>query len=191
MVGADLHPPLTAQSSGTARDDAVRIDRDRRRRGSGFAVRVGDVGLAVVGAAVLSRAAADDDRRPRLEPLVGADRRLAGALALAAMFGPVFFFAFLASAGLPAWWLDLSGHAGASGRDERQRRGARARMVSARAAGDVGRDPRCAGRRRRHSQFRHRRGKLPRRHAPGAGAIAAGGKRRAGGRAAERARRVQ
>ena len=34
--------------------------------------------------------------------LIGA---LAGALALAAMFGPVFFFAFLAGAGLPAWWL--------------------------------------------------------------------------------------
>jgi hypothetical protein len=34
--------------------------------------------------------------------LIGA---LAGALALATMFGPVFFFAFLASAGLPAWWL--------------------------------------------------------------------------------------
>ena len=28
-----------------------------------------------------------------------------GALALSAMFGSVFFFAFLASAGLPAWWL--------------------------------------------------------------------------------------
>ena len=28
-----------------------------------------------------------------------------GALAVAALFGPVFFFAFLASAGLPAWWL--------------------------------------------------------------------------------------
>jgi hypothetical protein len=34
--------------------------------------------------------------------LVGA---LTCALALAAMFGSVFFFAFLASAGLPAWWL--------------------------------------------------------------------------------------
>jgi len=34
--------------------------------------------------------------------LIGA---LAGALAVAAVFGPVFFFAFLASAGLPAWWL--------------------------------------------------------------------------------------
>src|SRR5579864_8522159 len=28
-----------------------------------------------------------------------------GALALAAAFGPVFFFTFLAGAGLPAWWL--------------------------------------------------------------------------------------
>jgi hypothetical protein len=28
-----------------------------------------------------------------------------GALAIAAIFGPMFFFAFLASAGLPAWWL--------------------------------------------------------------------------------------
>jgi hypothetical protein len=30
---------------------------------------------------------------------------LTGALALAVAFGPVFFFAFLAGAGLPAWWL--------------------------------------------------------------------------------------
>jgi hypothetical protein len=28
-----------------------------------------------------------------------------GALALAVVFGPVFFFSFLAGAGLPAWWL--------------------------------------------------------------------------------------
>lgn len=34
--------------------------------------------------------------------LIGA---LSGAIALAAVFGPVFFFAFLAFAGLPAWWL--------------------------------------------------------------------------------------
>ena len=34
--------------------------------------------------------------------LIGA---VAGALAVAALFGPVFFFAFLASAGLPAWLL--------------------------------------------------------------------------------------
>ena len=34
--------------------------------------------------------------------LIGA---LAGALAVAALFGPMFFLAFLASAGLPAWWL--------------------------------------------------------------------------------------
>jgi hypothetical protein len=34
--------------------------------------------------------------------LIGA---LVGALALGAMFGQVYFFAFLASAGLPAWWL--------------------------------------------------------------------------------------
>lgn len=34
--------------------------------------------------------------------LIGA---LAGALALSAAFGPLFFVAFLASAGLPAWWL--------------------------------------------------------------------------------------
>ena len=30
---------------------------------------------------------------------------LAGALALALVFGPVFFFAFLVGVGLPAWWL--------------------------------------------------------------------------------------
>jgi hypothetical protein len=30
---------------------------------------------------------------------------LTGALALAVAFGPVFFFTFLAGAGLPAWWL--------------------------------------------------------------------------------------
>ena len=30
---------------------------------------------------------------------------LAGALALGLAFGPVFFFSFLAGAGLPAWWL--------------------------------------------------------------------------------------
>jgi len=30
---------------------------------------------------------------------------MAGALAMAALFGPMFFVAFLASAGLPAWWL--------------------------------------------------------------------------------------
>ena len=30
---------------------------------------------------------------------------LTGALALALAFGPVFFFSFLAGAGLPAWWL--------------------------------------------------------------------------------------
>jgi hypothetical protein len=34
--------------------------------------------------------------------LIGA---VAGGLAVAALFGPVFFFAFMASAGLPAWWL--------------------------------------------------------------------------------------
>src|SRR6185312_14782225 len=34
--------------------------------------------------------------------LIGA---LTGALAIAALFGPVFFLGFLASAGLPAWWL--------------------------------------------------------------------------------------
>jgi len=34
--------------------------------------------------------------------LIGA---LFGALAIAAIFGAMFFFAFLASAGLPAWWL--------------------------------------------------------------------------------------
>jgi hypothetical protein len=34
--------------------------------------------------------------------LIGA---LTAALALAAVFGPMFFFGFLASAGLPAWWL--------------------------------------------------------------------------------------
>ncbi len=34
--------------------------------------------------------------------LIGA---LSGALAIAALFGPVFFIAFIASAGLPAWWL--------------------------------------------------------------------------------------
>ncbi len=34
--------------------------------------------------------------------LIGA---IAGALAIAALFGPMFFLAFLASAGLPAWWL--------------------------------------------------------------------------------------
>ena len=30
---------------------------------------------------------------------------LTGALALGIAFGPVFFFTFLAGAGLPAWWL--------------------------------------------------------------------------------------
>jgi hypothetical protein len=30
---------------------------------------------------------------------------VAGALALAVAFGPVFFFSFLAGAGIPAWWL--------------------------------------------------------------------------------------
>jgi hypothetical protein len=34
--------------------------------------------------------------------LIGA---LSGALVIAALFGPVFFVGFLASAGLPAWWL--------------------------------------------------------------------------------------
>lgn len=34
--------------------------------------------------------------------LIGA---VTGALAVAALFGPVFFLGFLASAGLPAWWL--------------------------------------------------------------------------------------
>jgi len=34
--------------------------------------------------------------------LIGA---LSGALTVAVLFGPVFFFAFLASAGVPAWWL--------------------------------------------------------------------------------------
>jgi hypothetical protein len=34
---------------------------------------------------------------------------LAGALALALAFGPVFFFSFLAGAGLPAWWLSYLG----------------------------------------------------------------------------------
>ncbi len=34
--------------------------------------------------------------------LIGA---FSGALAVAALFGPVFFIAFMASAGLPAWWL--------------------------------------------------------------------------------------
>ncbi|HEY1474057.1 MAG TPA: DUF2232 domain-containing protein [Pseudolabrys sp.] len=34
---------------------------------------------------------------------------VAGALALALAFGPVFFFSFLAGAGLPAWWLSYLG----------------------------------------------------------------------------------
>jgi hypothetical protein len=52
--------------------------------------------------------------------LIGA---LSGALAVAALFGPVFFFAFLTTTGLPAWWLSYlamlarpaaaDGHAGA------------------------------------------------------------------------------
>jgi len=52
--------------------------------------------------------------------LIGA---VTGALAVAALFGPVFFIAFLVSAGLPAWWLsyltmlarpvDVGGNSGA------------------------------------------------------------------------------
>ena len=120
--------------------------------------------------------------------LIGA---LAGALALAAMFGPVFFFAFLASAGLPAWWLTYlamlarpvaTGGNGGAPALEWYPPGRLVMWAAILAALVV---------RRRHSQFRHRRGKFPRRHAPGAGPLAAGGNRRAGGRAPERARRIQ
>ena len=65
---------------------------------------------------------------------------LAGALALAAFFGPVFFFAFLAGAGVPAWWLGYLAMLGPSDIErKRQQRGA-ARMVSARPASVLGRD---------------------------------------------------
>ena len=41
-----------------------------------------------------------------LEPLGGADRRARAAHSRSArVFGVVFFFAFLAGAGVPAWWL--------------------------------------------------------------------------------------
>ena len=84
---------------------------------------------------------------------------LAGALALGIAFGPVFFFSFLAGAGLPAWWLGylamLARPAGNGRRGDR--------MVSARPAGDLGGRSRRAGRGGRHPQFRPRRRKLPRR----------------------------
>ena len=84
-----------------------------------------------------------------------------GALALGLAFGPIFFFSFLAGAGLPAWLALLSGDAGAAGRQ----RGGGARMVSARPPGGVGRHSRRAGGGGRHPQFRPRCRELPRRPA--------------------------
>ena len=84
------------------------------------------------------------------------------SVGLAAVFGPFFFVAFLIGIGLPAWWLGylalLARPTGAAGAE-------RHRMVSGRPSGGVGRDPRRADRDRRPPQFRHRRGRLPRRAA--------------------------
>ena len=112
---------------------------------------------------------------------------LAGALALGIAFGPVFFFTFLAGAGLPAWWLGyLAMLARPVGNGARG-----ARMVSARPAGGMGGHPRRAGRGGRHPQFRPRCRELPRRPAQRADAYPARGNRRAGGCPAHHARRVQ
>ncbi len=87
---------------------------------------------------------------------------LTGALTLGAVFGVVFLFAFLAGAGVPAWWLGylamLARPVPANG--ARWPASSRARMVSARASGDLGRASRHAGGDRRHSQFRNGRRKL-------------------------------
>ena len=83
-----------------------------------------------------------------------------GSISLGLALGTVFFFGFLADAGIPAWWLGylamLARPLAASGNGH----AAAARMVPARPHRDVGRDPRRDGRDRRHSEFRHRRAKL-------------------------------
>ena len=74
MVGTDCRSVSNRSDGAGQLDGAIVPHRHRRRRGDGAAVRVGRVRLAAVGAAVLSRAAADPDRGARLEPLGGADR---------------------------------------------------------------------------------------------------------------------
>ena len=117
---------------------------------------------------------------------------LVGALALAAVFGSVFFFAFLAGAGVPAWWLGYlamlarpitnGGEAGGTAALEWYPPGRLVTWaaIARRAGGDRG-DP----------QFRQRRGKLPRRPARRADAHSARGNRHRGGRAALGARRQE
>ena len=62
------------------------------------------------------------------------------AAGLAAVFGGFFFIAFLIGIGLPAWWL---GYLALLARPA-TRRPRRARMVSGRPSGVLGRDPRRA-----------------------------------------------
>ena len=68
-----LDPSLTAEEAGQL-DDADRPDRIRRGRGGGAAVCFGRLRIACGGLSVLSRAAADPDRRAGLEPHGRADR---------------------------------------------------------------------------------------------------------------------
>ena len=136
----------------------IGIDRDRRRRGGSFAVRLGDVGLVAVGPAVLSGAAADHDRRARLEPLGGADRRAWSARSRSASFSarcssspswPAPACRPGGSAISPCW----RGRPAATARRAALEWYPPGRLVvwAARA--------RRPGRGRRHPQFRHRRAK--------------------------------
>ena len=71
--------------------------------------------------------------------------RRCGALALAAVFGSIFFLAFLAGIGLPAWWLGyLALLARPAGGAVTAQAPPSARMVSARPSGVLGRRPRRA-----------------------------------------------
>ena len=63
-----MTPPLTADEAGQLAMMQILLVADGRRRGGGAAVRVGRVRLARRDPPVLSRAAADPDRRHRLEP---------------------------------------------------------------------------------------------------------------------------
>ena len=142
-----------------------------RGRGGGVAVRIGRVRLAAVGAAVLSRAAADPDRGARLEPLGGADR---GGFRLGRPRRRVRRL----SSSSPSWSASgcRPGGSAISRCWRGPRRGAGARRLEWYPVGHLvvwaGARQR-ADRDRRDAQFRHRRGELPRRVAQRARAHAA------------------
>ena len=92
---------------------------------------------------------------------------LTGAFAIGIIFGTVFLFAFLAVAGVPAWWLSylamLARPAAASTGNGRADVGLR--MVPTGTPGGVGRGSRRLVCDCRHSEFWHRRRNFSRGHA--------------------------